>query len=105
MKETNQMNFTKSLNPFDDDYESNDDCNLLSNPMDNISCQVNSSHLSTDSAVNGTIISTPSVLDSSSLREIKSDHKSTQQIYCSPLHLAVQHKMFGILEFYLENNG
>ncbi|CAH8534046.1 unnamed protein product [Schistosoma margrebowiei] len=105
VKESNQMNFTKSLNPFDDDYESNDYCNLLSNPMDNISCQVNSSHLSTDSAVNGTIISTPSVLDSSSLRGIKSDHKSTQQIYCSPLHLAVQHKMFGILEFYLENNA
>ncbi|RTG88575.1 rabankyrin-5 [Schistosoma bovis] len=105
VKEANQMNFTKSLNPFDDDYESNGYCNLLSNPMDNISCQVNSSHLSTDSAVNGTIISTPSVLDSSSLRETKSDHKSTQQIYCSPLHLAVQHKMFGILEFYLENNA
>ncbi|CAH8497019.1 unnamed protein product [Schistosoma turkestanicum] len=103
VKEVSQLKITKSLNPFDDDYDT-DDYNLLSGPMDNnISCHLNSSNPSTDSAVNGTI--TPSILAAPSSNVTKHNHKSIQHLYCSPLHLAVQHKMFGIFDFYLENKA
>ncbi|KAH8875725.1 26S proteasome non-ATPase regulatory subunit 10 [Schistosoma japonicum] len=96
VNEINQSTVNKSLNPFDYDCDDNGDCTVPFNLVDDISRQLNTSHVSSNHIVNDPTIST-------SLNAFKDHSKVTQLFYCSPLHLAVQHKMFGILEFYLED--
>ncbi|CAH8520737.1 unnamed protein product [Heterobilharzia americana] len=90
----------KSLNPFDDDYDSNIDPDVASNSVDNI-CHSNSSH----GISNPTITSQQFSPTTPSSSVIIDNTEFTQQLYCSPLHLAVKHKMFELVKFYLQEKG